>query len=190
MVNPVVAHHSRGNSPSGELHRHPKVSPSTNMVNLSAIASGSHRPAPFVSRQASRVHSRVNSPAVEARSESDQDLEAVDQVQLQLARLVHKATWDVVNYVDNIGCSDVTLKLKILDLKTRMVELVKAGGSGVQNDVTKMLHESIRRRQEDIVRYGIENTCGEINLKLKILDLNTRLSVMLGRTLAIVEAEE
>lgn len=121
--------------------------------------------------------------------DQDLELEPVDQVQLQLAQVVHKATWDIVNHVDNIGCKDVILKLKILDLKTRMVELVKAGGSGVQNDVTKMLHESIRRRQEDIVRYGIENTCGEISLKLKILDLNTRLSVMLGRILKVVEPD-
>ncbi len=138
------------------------------------------------------VSGRVNrlpTPVLEALNEARQEPESADKVKLQLAQLVHKATWDVVNHVDNSGCSDVALKLKILDLKTRMVELVKAGGSGIQNDVTKMLHDSIRRRQEDIVRYGVENNCGEITLKLKILDLNTRLSVMLGRTLAVADPE-
>ncbi len=101
---------------------------------------------------------------------------SIDQVNIQFVTTqVSKATWGVVEHVEKFGCSDTALKLRILDLKTRFVELEKAGESGSQTTTTRALHEGIRRLQKEVVKYGAENNGEAIGLKFKIMDLSTRL---------------
>lgn len=100
-----------------------------------------------------------------------------------------KANWTTIAYVETFPCSDLALKLKILDLKTRIVKCdkmpkdVHAGNS----PVVGRLDQAIQLARDDIAEYvkrersgedkNAEGGCPDIELKFKVLDLGTRVNV-------------
>ncbi|CAL1703421.1 unnamed protein product [Somion occarium] len=118
--------------------------------------------------------------------------------QAQLLTHIRKADWAIITHTETFPCPDVILKLKILDLKTRILERDKLPTNPGNPDVLSSasvasatkLDELIQNAREDVVRYvrggkddkgnkvgiGEGGYGGDIELKLKVLDLETRVS--------------
>ncbi|PSR71195.1 hypothetical protein PHLCEN_2v12927 [Hermanssonia centrifuga] len=102
-----------------------------------------------------------------------------------LQQLVNAQASRIIDYVQNRGCGDIMLKMKVLDLKTRLSELDKlteerdnpgrSGNSGKDRLIGK-LKDMVLTAQEEMVEIVQKEGCPDIELKLMILDLNTRLT--------------
>ena len=88
---------------------------------------------------------------------------------------IREAELLVFSYVESFGCTGLDLKLSILDLKTRAVELkmrshTEEAGSSTVRKLTEMVHEA----REDVIAGIRQDRCTDIELRIKVLDLETR----------------
>jgi hypothetical protein len=94
----------------------------------------------------------------------------------ELESHIQQADRMIISHVESFGCTDLSLKLGILDLKTRiamgaeMREDDRAKNSGA----VKKLDEFIWEARDIVIRYIRQNECADIELKVKVLDLETR----------------
>ncbi|KAI0082854.1 hypothetical protein K474DRAFT_1767616 [Panus rudis PR-1116 ss-1] len=140
----------------------------------------SHEPMPptiFVTQQScsddvkpSCTPPRVSDEGVD--TPTSQSRQSDDVVIKQLADVIRKAEWAVIAHVESTPCPDIFLKIRILDMKTRILERKNAQ---TEDDRAK-LSQSKRLIRHEIIEYAKEGHCRDIDLKLKILDLATRLS--------------
>ena len=90
---------------------------------------------------------------------------------------IHQAERAVFSYVELFGGIDLDLdlKLRILDWKTRVVELeigdnADEMGSYAARKLTEMVHEA----RKDVIARVKQARCTDIELRIKVLDLETR----------------
>lgn len=88
---------------------------------------------------------------------------------------IRQAERAVFSHVGSHGCTDLDLKLRILDWKTRVVELEMMGYAeevcpfGEQR-LTRMIHNA----RKDVIACIKQEPCTDIELRIKVLDLETR----------------
>lgn len=104
-----------------------------------------------------------------------------------LAQAVRSASSEIITYTQEHPCQDVRLRLKILDLKTRLDALdgltaSTTGSAGKDKDVAEVttVEEMVSEVQHEIVSYVTKNGCSDVRLKIKVVDLGTRLSISVG----------
>ena len=89
---------------------------------------------------------------------------------------IHQAERMLVSYVESVGCMDLTLKLSILDLRTRFVELdTLSRAENTDSGDVRRLEELVREARDTVIRNVVEECCKDIELKIKVLDLETRI---------------
>ena len=88
---------------------------------------------------------------------------------------IRQAQQAVFSHVESFGCADLDLKLRILDWKTRVMELEMMNEAEelcmyVERRLTEMVHEA----REDVIARIRQERCTDIELRIKVLDLETR----------------
>ncbi|KAI0084002.1 hypothetical protein BDY19DRAFT_998089 [Irpex rosettiformis] len=96
-----------------------------------------------------------------------------------LREALQKKAREVITYVESEGCKGIALRLHILDMKTRLVELdrIKAEPVPSKSNV-QALENMLRRAAEAVVLCLQSDGCADVDLRLMVLDLDTRLSEM------------
>ncbi|KAI0345216.1 hypothetical protein BDW22DRAFT_1011787 [Trametopsis cervina] len=101
-----------------------------------------------------------------------------DEVRILNESLQKKAR-EVVVYVEGEGCKGIGLRLHILDMKTRLVELDRTKSEPVPSKSNVSALEGMLRRAAASVVQSLKNDgCADVNLRLLVLDLDTRLAEM------------
>lgn len=81
----------------------------------------------------------------------------------------------VISYVEAFGCTDLALKLKVLDLRTRAKELDRLSRvEGVSPDVVQALKGLVPDARAHVIDYIKQDRCKDTELKIMVLDLETR----------------
>ena len=90
---------------------------------------------------------------------------------------IRHAELAVISYVESFGCTDLALKLKILDLKTRARELDRLSRvEGASPDVVQDLKDLVRDARADVINHIKQDRCKDIELRITVLDLETRVT--------------
>lgn len=113
-------------------------------------------------------------PSVHSSPPSSQEVKT--NLQNLLVKHIALASKAIIVYVEEHGCADLLLKLKVLDLRTRREELDRLEASTLA--VTGQIVQVVRQAEEDVVTYldGREESVDvDFDLRIKILDLKTRL---------------
>jgi hypothetical protein len=93
-----------------------------------------------------------------------------------LREALQKKAWEVVKQIEAGGCEDIGLRLHILDMRTRLVELDRIKADPVPSKSSLFALESMLERAAKAVVASLQsNGCPDIDLRLIVLDLNTRL---------------
>lgn len=104
-----------------------------------------------------------------------------------------EAASEIVSYVVEHGCTDLSLHLKVLDLGTRLRELTRFV-STIDTDTNTLAHgtkpegakgeerlaaleEMLVAAQIAVVDYVKSKECSDIRLQVRIMDLDTRLKL-------------
>ncbi|KAI0687176.1 hypothetical protein BC835DRAFT_1377336 [Cytidiella melzeri] len=96
-----------------------------------------------------------------------------------LREALQKKAREVISHVEAKGCEGIGLRLHILDMKTRLVELDRIKSEPVPSKSSLMaLNNMLRRAAEAVVLSLQSDGCPDVNLRLMVLDLDTRLSEM------------
>lgn len=120
----------------------------------------------------------------DSQSQTQLDPDANTQPPLQstsirsdIGHYIHQADWVVISHVETFGCIDLFLKLSILDLKTRIVETDRASKETHAENLgaVRKTDELVRLARDVVIRYVRQNGCGDVELKMKVLDLETRI---------------
>ena len=100
----------------------------------------------------------------------------LQQVALQASEKISK---EIVAYAEEHSCQDAHLYLRILDLGMRLAMLDERNGVGISSDEreTSEARCLVREAQDDIVAHVTANRCQDLRLKVKIMELGTRLKL-------------
>ena len=88
-----------------------------------------------------------------------------------------QAERSIVSHVESFGCTDLTLRLSILDLRTRYLELeLLSRVDGVDSSALGKLEDMVHRARDDVVRYVKlkHDRSKDVELRIGVLDLETR----------------
>lgn len=148
--------HQSGSTSAQSLRKHPRPpSPSSSDHGLDS------RNGPAAPSSAS--------PPTRARPTSESKI-LMDSLQ--------KKAREIISHVEAKGCQGVALRLQILDMKTRVVELDKVQKSGSSLSNVYALENIVRRAAKAVVQCSRKDGCPDMDLRLMVLDLDTRLSEM------------
>ena len=106
-----------------------------------------------------------NAPATAAESAIDEE--------------IHLATLEIVAYAEEHPCADVKLQIKILDIRAALEELGSLDPESCDVD-RKAFANAVFEAQKALADYESNNRCSNLNLRMKILKLRTRLEFRLG----------
>ena len=121
-----------------------------------------------------------DSPVVEMESTSAESERPESRTLcLDIEDPIRQAEQAVFSHVESFGCSiDLDLKLKVLDWKTRVVELERRSHTEEVDSyaVRKLLTEMVQRAREDVISHITQNryACTDIELMVKVLELERR----------------
>ncbi|KAF7796916.1 hypothetical protein EIP86_008101 [Pleurotus ostreatoroseus] len=91
---------------------------------------------------------------------------------------------DITRYIEENSCADTELLLQVLDMKTRIQELdIADGDPGADVKVGDMkmrerLKQEVLRFARGITAYVKDHGCEDFDLRMKVLDLGTRLQLL------------
>ncbi|KAF7796915.1 hypothetical protein EIP86_008100 [Pleurotus ostreatoroseus] len=101
--------------------------------------------------------------------------------QILLGCAIREAALAVTSYVQAHPCEDFGLRLKVLDLNTRLGELsrlLKLRSSVDEHTAEEaILEELVEIAEKAVVEHLAEQGCSDVRLKVKIMDLGTRLDM-------------
>ena len=90
-----------------------------------------------------------------------------------------------MHYVEENGCRDTELLLQVLDMKTRIQGLETVDEDLEANDeggdvktLQNRLEQEVIRLARSITAYVKEHSCKDFDLRMKVLDLGTRLQLL------------
>ena len=123
-------------------------------------------------------HTHRSSTSHKASASSSSHRTRADESKL-LREALQKKAREIITYVESEGCKGIALRLHILDMKTRLVELDRIKAEPIPSKSSVQALENMLRRAAEAVVLSLQSDgCADVDLRLMVLDLDTRLSEM------------